>query len=123
MVVPDHAPIGATVGTITVATSAKERHEIMRTHECTCGYQAASDDDLTAHLGEWLIPGNDTAEDGRVHAEAARAEQPAPGVLPQPSACLCGFEAATLADLDAHLLAVFTPPGPAHRPREGTSDH
>jgi hypothetical protein len=89
--------------------------------ECTCGYQAASDDDLADHLGELLIPGNDEDASGQVHAEAARD-----GKLPvgQPqAACLCGFAAASPAGLDAHLLAAFSapgsPPGVVHQPRTG----
>lgn len=99
----------------------------MSTYDCECGYQAASDDDLTAHLGEWLIPRDDTAEDGAVHAEAARdpgphlagdhgvAAKSGNSASPLTSRCLCGFTARTSAALDAHLIAVFTEPDAIHR--------
>jgi serine/threonine-protein kinase RsbW len=48
----------------------------MKGNQCLCGYQATSDDDLADHLGELLIPGNDMAEDGQFHAEAARDPKP-----------------------------------------------
>ena len=100
----------------------------MTTYDCECGHQGASDDDLTAHLGEWLIPRNDTAEDGAVHAEAARDPEPHPadehggagkagnGASQLTFRYLCGFTSRTSAGLDAHLIAVFTPPGAIHRP-------
>jgi hypothetical protein len=80
----------------------------MKSNQCMCGYQATSDDDLADHLGEWLIPRNDTAEDGQVHAEAARGEKLPAGTPPAAYACLCGFETASMAGFDAHLLAVFS---------------
>lgn len=76
---------------------------------CACGYMAASPEDLTDHLGEQFIPADDTAADGRVHAETAR-DQDATEPARADWKCLCGFGAPDLADFDAHLVAVFTPP-------------
>jgi len=72
---------------------------------CSCGYKADTSEDLRDHLGEAFIPGDDTAPDGRVHAEAARD-----GGIPDPLvlACTCGFSGGTTA-LDEHLIRVFTP--------------
>jgi hypothetical protein len=75
---------------------------------CACGYQAGSPRDMTDHLGEVFIPLDDVAPDGRAHAEAAR--DTAFGSL----ACVCGFTPAGALpecadELDAHLLAAFTP--------------
>ena len=76
---------------------------------CACGYQAASTDDLTDHLGEQFIPAGDTDAGGQVHAEAAR-EQGTAELARGDWKCLCGFGAPDPAGFDAHLLAVFTPP-------------
>lgn len=91
----------------------------MSAYRCVCGYDAASSDDLTDHLGEQFIPADDTAPAGTtlagtVHAEAADHLR----------ACLCGYTADSTGDMDGHLVAVFTPPdgigtdgrrhGPAH---------
>ena len=71
--------------------------------------------------GEAFIPADDIALDGQVHAEAAapagtRATAPPNGhsyASRAPShascQCLCGFSAGDVAELDAHLLAAFTP--------------
>jgi hypothetical protein len=69
---------------------------------CTCGYEAPSPEELADHVGEMMIPGDDTAQDGIRHAEAAGSAG---------SRCLCGFTADTGASLDEHLLAVFTAVG------------
>lgn len=79
----------------------------MTDHRCLCGYAAADANDLTDHLAEMFTPGDDVAGDGQRHAEAASgASRPA---TPAPWKCLCGFEAAGIAQLDAHLLTAFTP--------------
>jgi hypothetical protein len=75
------------------------------TPRCSCGYEATETESLADHLGEQFIPPDDTAPDGRRHAEAAPGE-PAHGWP-----CVCGFTAADIQALDAHLLAAFTPPG------------
>ena len=71
--------------------------------ECSCGFEATDDYSLSDHLGEVVIPLNDLAPDGQVHAEAAQDNGPS-------AACLCGVTPRTADDLDAHLLAAFTPP-------------
>ena len=71
----------------------------MNDYACPCGYQAASDDELANHVGEMMIPDDDTAGDGVRHAEAAGQAG---------HRCLCGFAAEGGAELDEHLLAVFT---------------
>lgn len=79
----------------------------MTDHHCLCGHAAADADDLADHLAEMFTPDDDMAADGRRHAEAADGTS-----LPAASAirkCLCGFEAADIARLDAHLLTAFTP--------------
>ena len=73
---------------------------------CSCGYQATSDDDLTDHLSHALIPADDRAGDGQLHAEAAHL----PG-----QTCLCGYAADAVDVLDAHLLAAFAV-GAEHAP-------
>jgi hypothetical protein len=50
-----------------------------------------------------FTPGDDTAPDGQVHAEAAN------GAASAGLACLCGFTAGGIAGLDAHLARAFTP--------------
>lgn len=88
----------------------------MTDHRCSCGYAAASDDDLADHLGEMFSPQDDTAADGQVHAEAARDTPDGPQGPSRPAGttsttwtCLCGFEAADIAQFDAHLVSAFTP--------------
>jgi len=76
---------------------------------CACGYEPAGPRDMADHLGEVFTPLDDVAADGRAHAEAARE------VTFGSLACVCGFvPAGALPDsadeLDAHLLAAFTPP-------------
>jgi hypothetical protein len=79
----------------------------MTDHRCLCGYAAASANDLTDHLAEMFTPDDDTAADGRRHAEAASGtSRPAASATWK---CLCGFEAAGIAQLDAHLRTAFTP--------------
>jgi hypothetical protein len=53
-----------------------------------------------------LIPDNDTAPDGQVHAEAGRDQPRTGGIL----GCLCGLTG-TACDLDEHLLRVLAPVG------------
>lgn len=74
----------------------------MNEYTCVCGYEATSDDELADHLGDMIIPDDDTAPDGVLHAEVAG---------PAGHRCLCGFTAEDGADLDEHLLAVFTAGG------------
>jgi hypothetical protein len=69
---------------------------------CVCGYEAASGQDLADHIGEMMIPDDDTAPDGARHAEAAGSAG---------CRCLCGFTAQAGTSLDDHLLAIFTAPG------------
>jgi hypothetical protein len=76
----------------------------MTNNSCGCGYQASSPEDLTDHLAETLIPDDDTAPDGQVHAEAARDEPHIGGIL----ACLCGFTG-TASELDEHFLRALAP--------------
>ncbi len=78
-----------------------ERHDDMSDYECGCGFQADSAADLSDHLGEVFLTGDDIAPDGRVHAEAGDG---APGTR-----CLCGLTVGTGTDLDDHLLRAFTP--------------
>jgi hypothetical protein len=73
----------------------------MSDHECGCGYQADSAEDLTGHLGELYLTDDDIAPDGQVHAEAGGGT---PG-----QHCLCGFTADAAVSLDDHLLRAFTP--------------
>jgi hypothetical protein len=86
----------------------------MSTCRCACGYEAASTEDLTDHLGEQFIPADDTDAGGQVHAEAVReqatTEQGTTELARADWRCLCGFGAPDLPGFDAHLLAVFTPP-------------
>ncbi len=73
---------------------------------CSCGYTADSPEDLSDHLGEVFIPGDDASPDGLAHAEVARDGNAdvAPGRL-----CACGFAAPDAAALDEHILAMLTP--------------
>jgi hypothetical protein len=65
---------------------------------CACGYHPTSEDDLTDHLSHAIVPADDKAPDGQLHAEAADQPQ---------WTCLCGHYTATTEALDAHLLAIF----------------
>jgi hypothetical protein len=73
---------------------------------CVCGYEAASEQELADHIGEMMIPDDDTAADGIRHAEATGSAG---------SGCLCGFTARPETSLDGHLLAVFTVGGAVGR--------
>jgi hypothetical protein len=92
-------------------------------HPCACGYEAASADDLADHLAEAFTPDDDRAPDGQVHAEAASdaargdAARTDAASAPRALACLCGYPATSIAGLDAHLLAAFTPAD--HTGRDG----
>jgi hypothetical protein len=94
----------------------------MNAHDCECGYQASSPEDLNDHLHELLAPDDDTGLDGQAHAEAARDKESASSVL----GCLCGFTG-TAADLDGHLLRLLAPTdgtgrdGRNHRARQPAS--
>jgi hypothetical protein len=79
----------------------------MTNHRCLCGYAAADTDDLADHLAEMFTPDDDVAADGQPHARVASGtSRPA---APAARRCLCGFEAAGIAQLDAHLRTAFTP--------------
>ena len=81
---------------------AAQGHDDMSDHDCECGYQAESAEDLIDHLGDVFLADNDIAPDGRVHAEAADSD--APG-----RRCLYGFAADAALALDDHLLCAFIP--------------
>ena len=85
----------------------------MPDYTCACGHEAASADELADHVGEMVIPDDDTGPDGQRHAEAARPEPGAVGADPAGLRCLCGYRPGTAAALDEHLLSVFTRPGAA----------
>ena len=74
-------------------------------HYCSCGFAAPSAGELIDHLHEVFSLGDDTAPDGRQHAEAVRG-QPGSGddLLIR---CLCGYPAMSLDDLDRHILAAY----------------
>ena len=82
-------------------------------HRCCCGYTPTADYSLTDHLGEMLIPADDSDSAGRVHAEAARDGDAGDEGLTAAvqSRCLCGHATDSPAALDEHLLAAFTVPG------------
>jgi hypothetical protein len=71
-------------------------------YSCVCGYQAVSNEDLADHIGDMVIPDDDTTPDGVLHAEVAGQAG---------HRCLCGFTSETGTGLDEHLLAVFTADG------------
>jgi hypothetical protein len=73
-------------------------------HPCTCGFEAASAEDLADHLAEVFAPDSDQGSDGMAHAELSR-----PGSDGTVWECLCGLSTVELASLDAHLAGVFTP--------------
>jgi len=82
------------------------------THDrrCTCGYEATNSEDIADHLAEMFAPDDDRDHDGQVHAEAAAATASADAAGAPPAlTCMCGFPAAGIAGMDAHLAAVFTP--------------
>ena len=83
----------------------------MSDYTCACGFEAATAEELADHVGEMVIPLDDTAPDGVVHAEAARHERGATGPDPAGWRCVCGFASGTATGLDEHLLAAFTRPG------------
>jgi hypothetical protein len=85
----------------------------MDDYTCACGYEAVTTEELGDHIGELVIPPDDIAPDGQVHAEAARDEPRAVGADPAGSRCLCGFTSSTPTGLDEHLLAVFAGPSAA----------
>jgi hypothetical protein len=82
----------------------------MSRHQCACGFLADAREELADHLGEMFVPADtspagDVASDSQRHAELSRRD--ADGTLWE---CLCGLVGAETQALDAHLLAVFTPP-------------
>jgi hypothetical protein len=83
----------------------------MNDYTCACGYEAATAEELGDHVGEMIIPLDDIARDGAVHAEAARGEPEAAGAGPAGWRCMCGFLSGSPTGLDEHLLVVFTPSG------------
>ena len=78
----------------------------MNDYACACGYEVISGDELADHIGDMVIPDDDTALDGVLHAEAAGQAR---------HRCLCGLAARTGAELDEHLLAVFMADGAVGR--------
>ncbi len=89
----------------------------MTHYRCCCGYSPTSDDTLTDHLGEMLIPADDSDTAGQVHAEAAPDDHTGDESLSAAAQlrCLCGHFTDSPAALDAHLLAAFTVPGTVGR--------
>jgi hypothetical protein len=85
----------------------------MTHHRCCCGYTPTADYTLTDHLGEMLIPADDTDAAGQAHAEAARDDDAGDEGLAAvvQLRCLCGHAADSTSALDEHLLAAFTVPG------------
>jgi hypothetical protein len=82
----------------------------MNDYTCACGYEAVTGEELSDHLGDMLIPDDDTAADGVLHAEVAGQAG---------HRCLCGFTAEIGSGLDEHLLAVFTADGAVGRDGRG----
>jgi hypothetical protein len=82
----------------------------MSDYTCVCGYEGVTREELSDHLGDMLIPDDDTAADGVLHAEAAGQAG---------HRCLCGFTAEIGPGLDEHLLAVFTADGAVGRDGRG----
>jgi hypothetical protein len=78
----------------------------MDDYTCACGFGAVSVEEPGDHVGEMVIPPDDIASDGRVHAEAARD-----AASPAGYQCVCGLPSDSMTGLDEHLLAVFTGPG------------
>jgi hypothetical protein len=72
----------------------------MNAQRCTCGFTEAEGDGdtISDHLLAVFTPDDDVAPDGRVHLEGSQA-----------LACLCGFRASTVTELDSHFLEVFIP--------------
>ncbi|HEX3964810.1 MAG TPA: hypothetical protein VHZ03_50565 [Trebonia sp.] len=79
----------------------------MTDSRCACGFSPTDAETLTDHLNEMFAPSDDEDQASQLHAEAT------------PGSCLCGHTAGSGADLDAHLLAAFTPPD--HLGRDGSS--
>ncbi len=75
---------------------------------CLCGFAACAPEDLADHLHEAFMRADDTGHDGIRHAETAR-DIAANADPPSRLACLCGLTTASAAELDDHLLRVFTP--------------
>jgi hypothetical protein len=80
----------------------------MSNYQCSCGFQAENADQLDDHLGLSLIPDNDVAPDGQIHAEAATSEPTTEGAPGSGKACTCGFTG-TAPEIDAHILLTFAP--------------
>ena len=64
---------------------------------CTCGFTEAGDERIGDHLAEVFAPDDGKGPDGLVHLEGEAG-----------LSCMCGA-GGSVADLDAHFLAVFTP--------------
>ncbi|MCW2933996.1 MAG: hypothetical protein JWM19_4958 [Actinomycetia bacterium] len=77
---------------------------------CACGFGSVSVEELGDHVGEMVIPPDDIAPDGLLHAEAARDAA-------SPAGCRCvrGFRGDSMTGLDEHLLDVFAAPGATGR--------
>jgi hypothetical protein len=72
----------------------------MATAHCACGFteHEAGNETIGDHLFHMFAPEDDKGTDGRVHLEGR------PDLT-----CTCGLAAATAQELDAHLVAAFTP--------------
>jgi hypothetical protein len=90
----------------------RKESPFMDDYTCACGFGATSFEELGDHVGEMLIPTDDIAPDGLLHAEAARD-----AASPAGCRCMCGFQGDSMTGLDEHLLTVFTGPGTTGRDR------
>jgi hypothetical protein len=78
----------------------------MDDYTCACGFGSVSAEELGDHVGEMVIPPDDTAPDGQLHAEAARD-----AASPAGCRCVCGFRSDSMTGVDEHLLGVFAGSG------------
>jgi hypothetical protein len=69
--------------------------------QCSCGFteDEAGNETISDHLLELFAPGDGRCTDGLVHLEGEAS-----------LFCMCGA-GGSADELDAHFLAVFTPPG------------
>jgi hypothetical protein len=103
--------------TLTRITSGRND---MTTAQCACGFteDEAGDQTIADHLLEAFAPEGDKGPDGLVHLEGERKLM-----------CFCGLAAVTPEELDAHLLAQFTPDdaigrdGKEHHPITAAANH
>ena len=91
----------------------------MTSAQCVCGFteDEAGDQTIDDHLFEVFASDDDKGADGLVHLEGNPA-----------LTCSCGLAAGTTSELDAHLLAMFTPgdvigrDGKKHQPITGSAN-